>query len=101
MPLEPYPSRTQKLWIGGILLLALLVGALAIGPRLRSPTAPGVLEVNNRGIGYMEQFNYARAIEAFEEVTRLAPDWAPGRINLGIALLNEAGRINPSTDELT
>jgi hypothetical protein len=50
----------------------------------------GVMEVNNRGIGLMEQFDYARAADAFREATRLAPQWLPGRINLGIALLNQA-----------
>src|SRR4051812_14728813 len=48
------------------------------------------LEANNRGIGLMEQFRYAEAVPAFEEVVRLAPGWLPGKINLGIALLNTA-----------
>ena len=36
----------------------------------------------------MEQFEYQRACEAFEEAVKLAPDWTPAKINLGIALLN-------------
>jgi hypothetical protein len=48
-----------------------------------------VLRANNRGVGEMERFDYPKAAKEFEEVTRLAPDWAPGHINLGIALLNE------------
>jgi hypothetical protein len=43
---------------------------------------------NNGGIGYMEQFDYDPAVRAFEEAVRRAPNWPPGRINLGIALLN-------------
>src|SRR5262245_3212370 len=65
---------------------------------LRQPACPPltdmtkVIEANNRGIGHMEQFEYDKAIPAFEEVVRLAPDWTPGQINLGIALLNRAGK---------
>ncbi len=54
----------------------------------RSPDMVAVLQANSRGIGYMEQFEYGKAVTAFEEVVRLAPDWLPGRINLGVALLN-------------
>ncbi len=50
-----------------------------------------VLHANNRGIGYMERFEYDKAVEAFEKVTAMAPKWRPGQINLGIALLNAAG----------
>src|SRR5262245_53570769 len=48
-----------------------------------------VLDLNNRGIAYMEQFEYAKAAEAFDEIVKLAPRWQPARINLGIALLND------------
>lgn len=43
-----------------------------------------------RGLGLMEQFEHHRAVDAFREVHRLAPDWTPGTINLAIALLNDA-----------
>src|SRR5262249_34833707 len=38
----------------------------------------------------MEQFKYPEAVVTLEEAHALAPDWLPGRINLGIALLNLA-----------
>src|SRR5262245_28985661 len=50
-----------------------------------------VLQANNRGIGRMEQFEYEKAARIFEEVVALAPDWLPGKINLGIALMNSGG----------
>jgi hypothetical protein len=58
-----------------------------------------VLRLNNRGVGEMLQFKngYPKAVETFEEVVRLAPDWTPGRINLAIALLN---RNNTDADDL-
>src|SRR5262249_13158652 len=46
---------------------------------------------NNKGVGLMERFAYAEAARAFEAVVEMAPDWLPGRINLGIALLNAGG----------
>jgi hypothetical protein len=49
---------------------------------------PAVLRENNKGVGYMEKFDYDKAVETFEHVTEMASDWLPGRINLGIALLN-------------
>jgi hypothetical protein len=50
-----------------------------------------ILQANNKGVGYMEQYEhgYPKAEEAFREVIKLAPGWRPGRINLGMALLNQ------------
>ncbi|MBC8328247.1 MAG: tetratricopeptide repeat protein, partial [Planctomycetes bacterium] len=42
----------------------------------------------NQGIGLMERFQPEAAVQSFEEVVGLAPGWTPGRLNLGIALLN-------------
>jgi tetratricopeptide (TPR) repeat protein len=43
------------------------------------------------GLGSMEQYEYARAVEAFREVHRRAPGWIAGSINLAVALLNDTG----------
>jgi hypothetical protein len=48
-----------------------------------------VLRANNVGVGHMERFEYPQAEDVFREVVRLAPNWLPGQINLGIALLNQ------------
>lgn len=50
---------------------------------------PGAIAANNRGIGKLEQYEYPSAEMEFREATRLAPNWLPGKINLGIALLNQ------------
>ena len=42
---------------------------------------------NNRGAALMEQYKPAQAIEEFAKVTSLAPGWAPGHVNLGLAAL--------------
>ena len=42
----------------------------------------------NRGVGLMDRFQPVEAIKEFEAVVGLAPEWVPGRLNLGIALLN-------------
>jgi len=42
---------------------------------------------NNRGAALMEQYKPAQALEEFAKVTAIAPDWAPGQANLGLAAL--------------
>jgi Tfp pilus assembly protein PilF len=43
---------------------------------------------NNKGVALLEQFAYAKAVEAFREARALAPTLTIARINLAIALLN-------------
>ena len=50
-----------------------------------------VMAAHYKGLGFMEQYKYAEAVEAFREVHRRAPGWIPGAINLAIALLNDSG----------
>ncbi len=50
-----------------------------------------VVKAHYMGLGYMEQYEYAKASESFREVVRLAPGWIPGAVNLSIALLNDTG----------
>jgi tetratricopeptide (TPR) repeat protein len=83
-----------KWLILALLLVALAVGGIRWGTRQRETDMAAVHRANNRGIGYMDQFDYSKAIEAFEEAARLAPDWLPGKINLGIALLYQSGRVS-------
>jgi cytochrome c-type biogenesis protein CcmH/NrfG len=95
------PTRPPKRWA---YLLAGLLALLAAGSawwwwRRQPPPAPPaqlppadaarVLELNNHGIGLMEQYKYPEAAERFAEVVRLDPRWLPGAINLGIARLNQ------------
>jgi tetratricopeptide (TPR) repeat protein len=55
-----------------------------------SELAP-VVAAHFQGLGHMERYEYADAIEAFRDVRRRAPGWIPGAINLAIALLNYTG----------
>lgn len=84
------PSRR---WIFPVAFL--LIGGALIGAWLLLRPSPSVkpdpvaaAHANARGIGYMEQFKYPDAAREFEEAAKLAPDWTPAKINLGIALLN-------------
>ena len=43
---------------------------------------------NNLGIGYLDQLQHADAIHAFEQVTRLRPDYKDGYINLGLTYID-------------
>ena len=89
------PRARKRSWLLAIVGLSLvllgglgLLGWYALGSK---PDMEAVQEVNNRGVGLMERFDYPGAIPVFEEVVKMAPDWLPGRINLGIALLNAGG----------
>lgn len=88
-------SKNSRVWLWALLVLLLIavvamfsVRRLATPPALSSLDMAKVVHANNQGIGYAENFQWPKAVDAFEEVVRLAPDWLPGRINLGIALLN-------------
>jgi Tfp pilus assembly protein PilF len=80
-----------------LLAFALLVGGTAVGAYLvwirpepiRQADMSAALAANGRGVGRMERYEYAAAMEEFAEVVRLAPDWLPGRINLAIAAYNQ------------
>lgn len=65
----------------------------ASAPKNEIPAAEfdAVLEAHFRGAGLMEQYDYAKAAQAFREVRKRAPGWIPGSVNLAIALLNMTG----------
>jgi tetratricopeptide (TPR) repeat protein len=48
---------------------------------------PEWMRWNNIGIGYLDQLQYDDAMNAFEQVIRLRPDYKDGYINLGIAYI--------------
>jgi tetratricopeptide (TPR) repeat protein len=78
------------------LLAALLLAAAGLSLRWFRPSVTNLdpmaaTAANARGVGYMEQFEYPKAAKEFEEAAKLAPDWLPARINLGMALYNSAG----------
>ena len=45
---------------------------------------PDWMRWNNLGIGYLDQFQYADAVEAFSEVVKLRPDYADGYTNIAL-----------------
>jgi tetratricopeptide (TPR) repeat protein len=60
-------------------------------PSVKNESPPDDLSAHFEGLGYMEQYKYREAVEAFREVHRRAPGWFPAAINLAIALLNDIG----------
>jgi len=84
----------------GLFWLALGCGAVASaaaglaafgsgdGPAIKAgSTSDDLFRANNRGAALMEQFKSTQAIEEFTKVTVVAPGWAPGFVNLGLASL--------------
>jgi len=45
---------------------------------------PDWMRWNNLGIAYLDQFQYAEAMQAFSEVIKLRPDYADGYTNIGL-----------------
>src|SRR6516165_10678721 len=99
-----YAERLGRAYIWGIVALIIAVVAGFViwqwlaKPRPRQVTPEAMLaaiQANNRGIGLLEQFEYAKAADAFEETVKFAPDWPAGQINLGIALLNTVDKSKP------
>jgi Tfp pilus assembly protein PilF len=108
-------SRRRLIVLASIILVGLIAGCMwwlwptATGPAaleasldlIRGASEGGasdltaVLPLNNRGIGLMEQYEYAAAIPLFSQVVEKAPAFLPARINLGIALLNAGGTSSP------
>src|SRR5437588_191781 len=95
------PGRPRRGWpwvVGVVVLAGLGVGWYGHTHGWWRPPAPkqeavdmtAVMRANNEGVGHIERYEYVPAAEAFEKVVQLAPDWVPGRINLGITLLNLA-----------
>ena len=60
-----------------------------------SLVASRIIELNDRGVSKMGQFQYVAAHEDFKKVTEDAPHWDVGWVNLAIATLN---RQNPDDE---
>jgi tetratricopeptide (TPR) repeat protein len=89
-------AAVRILWLGAVVVVVAAAGYVGWAWRQKAKppeAAPvdmvAVLRANNAGVGHMEYFQYAEAVNAFERVVEMAPSWHPGRINLGIALLNK------------
>lgn len=75
---------------GLVVVVALFAGWNLLGRKSAAhEDLNAALEINARGVGHMEQYEYEKAESCFRQVTQIAPSWKPGYINLGIALLNQ------------
>ena len=77
----------------GLLTAALAAGLLFVSGSIRSATsqAPAVdresaYRANNIGIGYLEQFDYDKAVESFQKALTIDGSLAIARLNLALAL---------------
>ncbi len=83
------PRSRAGMYVALVLAVGLAVGLVVWWlQRPRPVDMLAVLHLNNKGIGLMERFEYKEAAQVFHEIVDQAPDWLPGQINLGIALLN-------------
>lgn len=79
--------------------LSCAAGSSCRGPRASSE--PGehpwrwedpIVQTMNEGVAWMEQYEYAKAVEAFSRAVERAPSLREARIDLAIALFNRAGK---------
>src|SRR5262249_34226510 len=92
-PNGPRPRRWPLVLLLLAVVLILGAGGYLVWTHFHPWSDPvAAMAANNRGVGHMEQFQYDDAVTDFEEAVRLAPDWLPAQINLGIALLNAGGK---------
>jgi hypothetical protein len=96
---SPRSGAGRIVWLGAVVIAVAVAGYAGWAWRQKAkPPNPvpdpapvdmvAVLRANNIGVGHMEHFDYNDAAKAFQRVVEMAPSWRPGRINLGIALLN-------------
>ena len=72
-PVVEIASRTRTLTIG------------ENGPTEAEPDDnPVWVRWNNLGIGYLDELQYAEAVQAFDEVVKLRPDYADGYTNIAL-----------------
>jgi tetratricopeptide (TPR) repeat protein len=75
-PVVELASRTRELTVG-----------------MNDPTPavagdnPDWMRWNNVGIGFLDQLQYSDAIEAFEQVVKLRPDYDDGYVNVGLTYI--------------
>jgi tetratricopeptide (TPR) repeat protein len=84
-------SNSRYPWIFLLVLVALATAAVIAyykWPRSNSISGDAVA-ANTRGVGRMERYEYGEAEREFTEAARIAPDWTPARVNLGIAIMNQ------------
>jgi tetratricopeptide (TPR) repeat protein len=91
---SPAPRRPPWLLLSLVLLLAVSAGVSGYFVWFRQKPKPepdmeAATAANLRGVGYMEQHTFGLAEKEFAEAVRIAPDWLPARINLGIAMFNQ------------
>ena len=103
LPANPPAPRSATRWIlplvGMFVLVCGVAGYFWWQNRVKDNLVAAA-SANDRGVAMMEHFEYGEAIGAFEEAAKLAPNWTPARINLGIALLNQGGRDPTHKEEM-
>ncbi|MFO0937576.1 MAG: tetratricopeptide repeat protein [Gemmataceae bacterium] len=90
----PRSNRRLALAFAVVTLLSMALLFLWLNRKSESSRQENISEeaaqANSRGVGFMEQFEYAKATVEFQKAADLAPKWLPARINLGMALYNSA-----------
>ncbi|HUD72683.1 MAG TPA: FG-GAP-like repeat-containing protein, partial [Dongiaceae bacterium] len=80
-------SRRVAMFVAAVAAIGFGVAGGAAPKLKEGASLEDLYHANNRGAALMEQYRSAQAMEEFSKVTDLAPGWAPGQANLGLAAL--------------
>ncbi len=63
-------------------------GAKPAAPALDPARAAKLIALENRGIAFLERYDYAQALPPLRGAHEIAPTWIPGRLHLALALIH-------------
>jgi len=96
--LRAAPARDNDTGKFLTIALSLVVLAGCGGPDRSPRLGPETIEAMNQGVGFMGQYDYERAVAAFEKVVQTAPTLVDAKINLAISLFNRGRKEDHDID---
>jgi tetratricopeptide (TPR) repeat protein len=75
-------------------------GSSGEGPGLSVSDATRLVELQNRGIGLLERYDYGQAVDVLDQAHAIAPEWRIGRLHLALACLHAGAETRPRARQM-